>query len=279
MNVPTIETIRQVFPRGTQVICEGAEANLYGSCEGRVAAAQDNIVHIHFFQGAQADAVAAIGQHLSVHRVTANSRYTANAVRIENAVPGGITVRILSGPSKSERREYLRVRCQLPFHWKLADKNTLVGLKEASQPISETRQQLDRLAKSVDNPQLSMALLAIFERLDRLEDTVDRMMEKMQEDGHTAEDVIIELSGGGMRFLTQRRLKKGDIIDVHLRFDADGCKEDLHLQAKVLRIHPPNLGRSQPSVACQFITIHSRDRESIIRYTFRVQRELLRRSV
>ena len=279
MNTQTTESIREVYSRGTQVICEGIGEGVFRSFEGRVAAAQDNIIHIHLFKSSNADLIASINGSVSLHRVTPTNRYTSEAIRIENAVPGGITLKIVHGPIKSERREFLRIRCQLPFRWKPTDKDALIGLGEVQAPISETRLHLERLADEIKDKQLSTALLAIFERLNRLEDKVDRLMESAQDSDMLAEDVIIELSGGGMRFLSQRRLRQGDIIDATLCFEQQNTKRDVHLQARVLRIHPPNLGRSQPAVACQFITIHPRDREAIIRYIFRVQREMLRRTV
>lgn len=277
MNAVTIDNIRQVFSRGARISCEGVHDRPNGSCEGRVAAAQDNILHINVTRGGQPDDIAVIGQRLTLHRVTPNSRYSSQAVRIENAVPGGLTVKVLTAPNKTERREYLRVRCQLPFQWRPVRRDELIGRRSVARQASETRQQVERLAREIAEPQTHTVLLAILERLTNLEDKVERIVERMQESGFMVEDVITELSGGGMRFLTQRRVRVGDIIEAVI--SPDEGDEEVRIQARILRIHPPNLGRAQPSVACRFITISSRDREALIRYTFRIQRELLRRSV
>jgi len=275
MDTLMIDNIRQVFARGAQISYEGAHDHPNGSGEGRVAAAQDNILHINVLRGGQPDDIAVVGQRLTVHRITPTNRYTSQAIRIENAVPGGLTVKILTSPNKIERREYLRVRCQLPFHWRQVHRDELIGYTNAPRQASETRQELDRLVRGVADPQAHTVLVAMLERLALLEDKVERVVKRMQENGFLVEDIITELSGGGMRFLTRRRIRVGDIIEAVIAPDED----EVCVQARVLRIHPPNLGRAQPSVACRFITISPRDREVLIRAAFRIQRELLRRSV
>ncbi|MEO1272320.1 MAG: PilZ domain-containing protein [Myxococcota bacterium] len=277
MNGATIDTIHQVFARGTRITCEAAHDRANGSCEGRVAAAQESILHINVMRGGSPDDIAAIGQRLTLHRVTPTSRYSAQAIRIENAVPGGMTVKVLTVPNKTERREYLRVRCQLPFQWRQVAPEELIGRRNVGQQAQDARQQVERMVQDVSHVQTASVLMAILERLNRLEEKVERIVERMQESGFMVEDVITEISGGGMRFLTQRRIRVGDMIEAIIQ--PDEHDEEVRIQARVLRIHPPNLGRAQPSVACRFITINSRDREAIIRYTFRRPRELLRRAV
>lgn len=94
--------------------------------------------------------------------------------------------------------------------------------------------------------------------------------------GH--QDTVVDISGAGMRFTTQAELRSGDTLEATLCLENFG-QQELKVLARVVRVDPPNLGRSLPTAACHFTFIDDRDRELIIRFAFREHRKQLRESM
>lgn len=273
----TTRTIRELFPRGTRIVCEVGEDGPFTAFEARIAASQDHILHMNLLDGLTADRIAKVGGTIRLYRDTSAGRYTSVAMRIENAVPGGLTVKVTGVPEKFERRQYLRVRCDVPLRWRVvtgteADTRSVQILR--SREISEA----DKLRDSLEGDDLGGAIIAILERLDRIELKVDDLLRGDVTRADNVLDSVVDLSGSGMRFVTDQTLVAGQLVDATLYFEK-AHPNSVAVLAKVVRVDPPNLGRATTAVACRFITIHATDREHVIRHTFRFQREALRRAV
>lgn len=92
----------------------------------------------------------------------------------------------------------------------------------------------------------------------------------------------VSLSGSGIKFISSDNLKTGDFLEMKLVLPlSTGIVIDFI--AEVIRVIKPagSLGTNDPEsseIAVKYVAINGDDREMIIRYTFKRQRELLRAS-
>jgi c-di-GMP-binding flagellar brake protein YcgR len=96
------------------------------------------------------------------------------------------------------------------------------------------------------------------------------------------EQTEVSLSGSGIKFISSDNLKTGDFLEMKLVLPlSTGIVIDFI--AEVIRVIKPagSLGTNDPEsseIAVKYVAINGDDREMIIRYTFKRQRELLRAS-
>ena len=96
------------------------------------------------------------------------------------------------------------------------------------------------------------------------------------------EQIEVNLSGSGIKFISSVNLKTGDLLEMKLVLPlSPGIVIDFI--AKVIRVIKPagKTGSNEPEsseIAVKYVAINEDDREMIIRYTFKRQRELLRAS-
>ena len=96
------------------------------------------------------------------------------------------------------------------------------------------------------------------------------------------EQIEVNLSGSGIKFISSVNLKTGDFLEIKLVLPlSTGIVIDFI--AKVIRVikSAGNPGSNDPDsseIAVKYVAINEDDREMIIRYTFKRQRELLRAS-
>ena len=271
----TAELARTVFLRGARVVCEGQGEGPYARFEGRIAAAHEGVLHLNLLGGRNADHLCGVGDDLGLQVVAPHGWFAARGQRIHNVVPGGITLKLTGSPSRVERREYLRVRCHLPTRW---DRVREEEVDDRAALLHANRQDTGETAPVVPgiaDPDAARVIAALIARVEDLEAKVIRLMAQTTA-GKGAEDTAIDISGSGMRILTESDLHVGDTVDATVRF-AEG--REVRMIGQVTRIDPPNYGRTSPSAALRFVHIDSRDREFIIRYTFREHRRQLRESL
>lgn len=280
--ISTTESAGSVFVRGAMVVCKGDGEGPYAKFEGRVAAAHENVIHLDLARQRDADALAHIGQIVALQVVAGHGWFVASGRRIQNVVPGGMTVRIVNGPTRLERREYLRVRCSAPFWWRPVQEQDIDTRAEDLKANLRNRPTYDvdlPSVRDIGDPDLERLMKAMIRRIETLEERVAELTKGDRPGGEEgAEDQIIDISGAGMRFASQSPLKIGDVVEAALCMEDFGQRE-IKVMAKVVRIDPPNLHRPLPGIACCFLVIDDRDRELIIRYTFREHRRQLRESL
>jgi c-di-GMP-binding flagellar brake protein YcgR len=80
----------------------------------------------------------------------------------------------------------------------------------------------------------------------------------------------LNLSGGGLRFDTEREFNQGDCLAVLLVVPGTSS---IHTQAEIVYIQPPEDKHAVQSVAVRFTTISDKEREAIVRYVAKLQLE------
>ena len=83
----------------------------------------------------------------------------------------------------------------------------------------------------------------------------------------------IDLSGGGVSFITKHEIKAGDSLRIHLELDPG---KTLNLSGRVVRTTVDNSGDNRRWIAAvEFVAVATRDTESIIQWIFRYQRDTM----
>ncbi len=92
--------------------------------------------------------------------------------------------------------------------------------------------------------------------------------------------VILDISGGGIRFYTTKELKVDDSIFNHIMLDINEKQNNLFLGGKVVNVERHDRGREvQFEVREAFDSIEENDRETIIKYIFDEERRRRRNRV
>lgn len=89
--------------------------------------------------------------------------------------------------------------------------------------------------------------------------------------------LVLDISGGGMRFQSKNQLKKNDFINLHFSLDTNSMIKEYNIQARVIESSKSfNKIYDDKNVyenRVQFINISKEDRESIVRFIFYEQRK------
>ena len=90
----------------------------------------------------------------------------------------------------------------------------------------------------------------------------------------TYEGTTLDLSGGGLMFKTEKRLKRGSLLDTHIFMP----KRILHLPLRVIRSEREEDTKLYIT-SSEFIDISERIRDDIIRCVFEIQREIRKKGL
>lgn len=85
------------------------------------------------------------------------------------------------------------------------------------------------------------------------------------------ETIILDISGGGLKFLSRQDFKLGDIVELNITL----LGEDLDLEAKVVKVDKIGFGKSEVSV--EFYDLYEDDQNVIVKYVFEKQRREIKR--
>jgi hypothetical protein len=270
------ELVRTVFVRGTRVVCDGQGEGPYARFEGRIAAAHEDVLHLNLVGDRNADHVCMVGDDLTLTVSAPHGRFSARGQRIYNVVPGGITLRLKGAPTRIERRDYLRVRCHLTVSWELLREEDVAERAAALIDGRPTTGAVASIVSGVTDPTVARIIAELEARIGRLEEAIARLV--ATQDQEDKGDTVIDISGSGMRILSKSSLRLGDTVEATVRFQP-GDGREVRLIAQVVRVEPPNYGRTSPRAAFRFLHIDGKDREFVIRYTFREHRRQLRESL
>jgi len=87
----------------------------------------------------------------------------------------------------------------------------------------------------------------------------------------------IDISGGGIRFMTRGVLEAGQIINLKIYLPD---KSPIATKARIIRILEKAKDEGDPSKAVlEYVDINENDREKIIKYVFEKQRELIKKGL
>lgn len=89
--------------------------------------------------------------------------------------------------------------------------------------------------------------------------------------------IMVDISGGGARFISQVKYPKGSLIRFVFSLYVNGCMNEYKLVGKVLKSRELENRPDNYEHRIQFVNMMNDDRESIIRYIFEEERKIRHR--
>ena len=194
----------------------------------------------------------------------------------------GVTFRILRKPEPVEEREYVRTNCMIPVTWKPIKESEVLNYIARIYQKNEERRPVDpilRTLRSEGDEALADLFSILFNRLDRMEYRLDQMWE--QKNGgiiaNNNTDTVRNISGSGVYIISKNLNKQHVFLELNF-YLTEICPTQLSSIVRVVRTTSPHDSHLR-GVGGRFEAISEADREAIIRYTFQLQREKLRRKL
>lgn len=151
-----------------------------------------------------------------------------------------VRVVLKSGLNKFQRREYFRLECIL----------------------SMQAYELDREeALTLDGEELETLL----QDPDILETEVDA--------------IIVDISGGGIRFITDKKSEEGDCLAVRTRLQNENIDKQLLVTVSIVSCRKMASGMERYETRAEFLRLGTKLRETIIKYIFDEDRKIRKREV
>ncbi|MGD8387687.1 MAG: PilZ domain-containing protein [Desulfobacteraceae bacterium] len=174
------------------------------------------------------------------------------------------------------RRKYYRARIVLPASWDvLSDEqaalakqgmgSSLLGKSICPSPIDEFLSQTTPGSKE---ERLYRCIQLLNNKLDFL---IERALAGPGDERGGLDDVI-EISGSGLKFLTQESLSQGDIIRMNIMIPETSLYR-MEFLAEVLRVEEQDAAHL---VAARIVAIDEDARDAIVQTVFRKQRQSIR---
>jgi c-di-GMP-binding flagellar brake protein YcgR len=85
--------------------------------------------------------------------------------------------------------------------------------------------------------------------------------------------VIVDISGGGIRFVSNYKYEKDTMIYMTFRLSVNGTDEEYEVAGKVLTVKELENHEGEYEHRLQYVNIDSAEREEIIRYIFEEERK------
>lgn len=184
--------------------------------------------------------------------------------------------------SEKSQREYARVQCEMPVRVRQLQAAELEKLAHRlhSEP---TRQHAIAIGPtSPSDPWEKSALKAILSRLDEIEGRIEQLAEGLDVDitdgVEWIEGETVDISGNGVGVCLAKSFPDGEKVELELTLYGDPTVT-LRCVARVVQIVPPDgveipVGRVHMGLA--FDTMNEEDRQIVVRYTFKLQRDEIR---
>lgn len=122
----------------------------------------------------------------------------------------------------------------------------------------------------------------LFDRLSRIEEKLDRVLEKLDPESRSEEMVAYgtaqNISGAGVKLILEEALEAGQLVLISLSVPGFSIGF-LQAYGEVVRV-APSKGRDQGSfeTSIKFLAISEEEREKLIAYAFQKQRQVIRDS-
>ncbi|RJO67173.1 MAG: hypothetical protein C4523_10205 [Myxococcales bacterium] len=186
-----------------------------------------------------------------------------------------------------ESRQFVRVSAFLDLSYEVIDpladlEDELQEQVDAGEPLPEmTRQEMKTLARTEEASEAVLYLLRAVQSIDRRLDSIYDMTRQLLE--QTAPHPMVRrrvvLSGSGLRFETDQGCDVG--VRMALRFRLPLARTAVvKTVAETMRVDAivdPEAKAPRYGIACKFVQIRATDRERIVSFAIRKQREALRR--
>lgn len=151
-----------------------------------------------------------------------------------------VRVVLKSGLNKFQRREYFRLEC-------------ILGMQAY---------ELDREeALTLDGEELETLL----QDPDILETEMDA--------------IIVDISGGGIRFITDKKSEEGDCLAVRTRLQNENIDKQLLVAVSIVSCRKMASGMERYETRAEFLHLGTKLRETIIKYIFDEDRKIRKREV
>ncbi len=151
-----------------------------------------------------------------------------------------VKVMLRSNLTKFQRREYFRLEC-------------IIGM-DAYELKKEEAMMLagPRLEQRISDPEIAQTL---------------------------SKAVIVDISGGGIRFISERKHEEGDYLAVHMTLSNENIEKDIWVVVSIVSCKKaaPNLERYE--TRAEYIHLGNKLREIIIKYIFDEDRKIRKRDV
>jgi len=165
-------------------------------------------------------------------------------------------------------REHVRQDVKIPFSFKLISKQELENL---STKVFGCRNFFE--IKLLENSNFDIS-----ERLNRIEEKIDALLDMflLQQQGFfNLAETNINLSGGGLSFISNNPINKGDFLEIKILLP-EPTLVGLIVYGEVVRVEQKN---ENFEIGVKFIKIEEKERDLIIRFVIHKEREKLRKKL
>lgn len=178
---------------------------------------------------------------------TANYMLSAQVIVKDRYFEGPLSVaklQVISPFEKLQRRQYYRVECYIPFKF--------VILEEVA---------VDKLLSFGGTDRLTLR-------------NYQNHIEEMEEEIRIWQSgVIVDLSGGGIRFVTETDVDKGDAILLSMQLNNGDTEDDIIVVSRVVNVEEKLEPRGKVEVRARFYKIQDSLRDIIVKFVFDKERK------
>jgi hypothetical protein len=170
--------------------------------------------------------------------------------------------------ARSENREYCRVEAYIPFACRLVP-------PEEQKKISSHISSATFLTGHKTMPEIHDPALAEWINLVSIKlDTIIQFLTLEHEGFYSLPFECVNISGGGLRFLSQNKYTVGDTLEIRMMLSLLHPVA-LYVYATVLSVSERR-AEGDYDISVQFITMNNAIQDEIIRFVFEREREILR---
>lgn len=127
----------------------------------------------------------------------------------------------------------------------------------------------------IEKVDLKLLYKLIYQVNLKMDHILDILEDKSSKKYTVSENEYVNISGAGIRFITDQAFSTGDIIAFRI-FLPLAAQTHIDVLGKVIRV---TAKKDKYCVAAKFVELSEEDRETIIKYVFKRQREILRLSL
>ncbi len=91
--------------------------------------------------------------------------------------------------------------------------------------------------------------------------------------------VIVDISGGGIRFISERRHEEGDFLAVHMTLSNENMEQDIWVVVSIVSCRKASSNMERYETRAEYIHLGNKLRETIIKYIFDEDRKIRKRDV
>ena len=184
------------------------------------------------------------------------------------------TVRKHGEAARQNHRKHVRVDDVLKVDYLKISQKDCKGRKSKPEFILKKTFGKPFEAPQVEDVNLKLLYELIYQANQKIDHILDMLKSKDAEKYESVNNERVNISGSGMKFIANQSFSIGDIIALRV-FLPLVSKTWIKVLGKVMSSAESSTG-NRYDVSVQFVELSEGDREMIVRYVFKRQRELLR---